>query len=122
MNDLLKKAMRIALLLLAACLLVWALVPSVRTVAAGLSVGAIASGINALLLQRRVDLIGKTVAERGAQRMSLGFLSRLATVLLAVMIALKFPQHLDIASTIIGCFLVPFILLLVGILSRPHKP
>ncbi|MVP01494.1 ATP synthase subunit I [Paenibacillus lutrae] len=122
MNDLLRTALRITLFVLAASVLIWAAYPPLRTITAGLTMGAVASGINALLLQRRVDMIGRTIAEQGVQRTSLGFMSRLATVLLAVMFALKFPQHLDIVSTIIGCFLVPFFILLVGITKRQHKP
>ena len=63
MAELLGRALRTALFFMSALLGAWALVPEGRTVAAGLLLGTAASVVNAFLLRRRVELIGRMAAE-----------------------------------------------------------
>ncbi|UVI29953.1 ATP synthase subunit I [Paenibacillus spongiae] len=111
MDEMMKKATRAALLFSACCLLVWAAVPEWRTVAAGLVLGLAASVSNTFLLRRRVDWIGKVTAMQGPRKMSLGLAGRLATVLLAVMIAKKYPEQFSMPATLSACFIMPFVTL-----------
>ncbi|WP_019535635.1 ATP synthase subunit I [Paenibacillus ginsengihumi] len=115
MDDVLNRALRVALFFVASCLLVWALFPAWKTLAAGLILGTLTSVMNALLLRRRVDLISRAVAEgQGAKRMSLGLGSRLAMVLLAVMVAYRFPWHFHLIATLAACFLVQMVSLVIA--------
>jgi len=111
MDEVMKKATRAALLFSACCLLVWAVVPEWRTVAAGLVLGLAASLSNAFLLRRRVDWMGKVVTELGPRKMGLGLAGRLATILLVVMVAKKYPEQFSLPTTLIACFLMPFVTL-----------
>ncbi|GGD92754.1 ATP synthase subunit I [Paenibacillus nasutitermitis] len=113
MNEIFKKAMRSALYLMSLCIVFWLLVPSLKTVAAGIVVGCAASMFNAYLLQRRIELLGQTVVEQGPRRVSIGLAGRLATVLLVVMIANKVPQHLDVAATLSASFYVQIAVFLI---------
>jgi len=117
MNDILNKAIRSALFFMSALLALWAFVPEGRTVAAGLLLGTAASVLNALLLRRRVELVGKKAAEEG-KRIGLGFLSRLAVVLLAVMTSVRFPGQFSTPATLAACFYVQAAVFFVGIVSN----
>ncbi|WP_223298905.1 ATP synthase subunit I [Paenibacillus darwinianus] len=101
-----KKAIRYAYFFLSALLVAWVLIPEGRPVAAGLILGTTASIVNAFLLRRRIELIGKTAAEHGERKMTLGLAGRLATVLLAVMTAYRFPEHFALPAALASCFLV----------------
>ena len=111
MDEVMKNATRAALLFAACCLLVWAVVPEWRTIAAGLVLGLAASVSNTFLLRRRVDWMGKVVTELGPRKMGLGLAGRLATILLVVMVAKKYPEQFSLPSTLIACFLMPFVTL-----------
>ena len=121
MLEVLKTAMRITLVYIAVCLLVWALLPDYRTVTAGLILGAIASSMNALLLRRRVEAIGHAAAFGGKRRMGMGLSSRLATVVLAVMIAMKFPEQFAVPATLASCFIVPFAAFIAAVLHNNRQ-
>lgn len=88
----------------AALLAAWALAPEGRTVAAGLILGTIASLMNAFLLRRRIELITRLVMENSGKRAGLGLASRIATILLAVMVAYRFPEQFSMPATLAGCF------------------
>ncbi|XEC95313.1 ATP synthase subunit I [Paenibacillus tarimensis] len=118
MDEIIARAMRSALFFVSACLLMWVFVPDGRTIAAGLVLGASASLMNALLLKRRIEFVSKTVADQGVRRMGLGGASRLATVLLAVMIALKFPGRFDLPSTLVACFYVQLAVFVTAIIQN----
>jgi len=111
MDEMMNKAIRVALLFMACCLLVWIVAPEWRTVTAGLAMGVVASVLNALMLRRRVDYIGKMTAEQGPRKMGLGMAGRIATVLLAAMIAHKYPDYFNLPTTLLASFLMPFVML-----------
>jgi ATP synthase protein I len=108
MDEIWKRAIRVTLLFSACCLLIWAVVPEWRTVMAGLLLGAAASMMNALLLRKRVEWIGKAAAEKMPRRAGAGLAGRLATVLLAAMIAHRYPEHFHLPTTLLACFFMPF--------------
>lgn len=86
----------------------WAVVPEGRTVAAGLVLGTLGSLANAYLLRRRVDLIAQAAVENDGRRVGLGMANRLAVILIVVMAAYRFPEHLSMPAAIAGCFYVQF--------------
>ncbi|GIP35545.1 ATP synthase subunit I [Paenibacillus sp. J2TS4] len=119
MNDLtayMKTVFRAALFFLAACLLLWALIPQVKPYAAGLVLGTVISLINARLLGYKIQVVTKLVLENTGKRVNLGFISRACMVLIGTMICVKFPQF-DLISMVIGLFFVPLVTLLMGIFS-----
>ncbi|MDQ0061961.1 ATP synthase subunit I [Paenibacillus harenae] len=111
MDNIMKTAVRVLLYLLAACLLVWALAPEWRIVTLGLLLGLAASSMNAFLLRRRVEMVTHGAAGTGPRKMGLGLGSRIATVLLVAMIAYRFPEKFSMPAALIGCMVMPFILL-----------
>lgn len=123
MNDLsahLRVIMRAALFFFAACLLIWAFVVEIRPQVAGLMLGTAFSLFNAYLLSTKIQQIARAVTEVKGKRVSTGFLSRICTVLIAVMISIKLPQF-DLLFTIIGLFLAQMATLLMGIFSAFKK-
>lgn len=118
MNELsayVRRIGRVVLLILAAEMLVYALWPEAKALAAGLLLGTVVSFLNAFLLQMRILRLPDLVAgaKPGKKMPSLAFVSRICMSLLAVMTAVKFPQF-DLVGTLIGLFLVQFVAL-VGI-------
>jgi ATP synthase protein I len=121
MVEILNRAVRSALLFMSALLALWAFMPEGRTVAAGLMLGTAASIMNAFLLRRRIEFIGKTIAEQGARKVSLGMAGRLATVLLAVMTAYRFPEHFALPATLASCFFVQIAVFLTAIAQNKKR-
>ncbi|GIP40935.1 hypothetical protein J31TS4_42150 [Paenibacillus sp. J31TS4] len=116
MNELsayVRRIGRVVLLIVAAELMVYALWPEAKALAAGLLLGTIVSFLNALLLRLRIERLSELMAgmQPGKKRPSLAFVSRICMSLLAVMTAVKFPQF-DLVGTIIGLFIVQFVALL----------
>lgn len=123
MNDLpahLRVVTRTAIYFFAACLLLWAIVPSIRPYVAGLVLGAFVSLFNTHLLSMKIQQISQRVMEFEGKRVGTGFLSRVSMVLIAVLISAKIP-HFSLVFTIIGLFLVQLATLLMGILTAFRK-
>lgn len=121
MVEILSRAVRSALLFMSALLALWAFMPEGRTVAAGMMLGTAASIMNAFLLRRRIEFIGKTIVEQGTRKMSLGMAGRLATVLLAVMTAYRFPEHFALPATLASCFFVQIAVFLTAIAQNKKR-
>jgi ATP synthase protein I len=121
MAELLGRALRTALFFMSALLAAWAFVPEGRTVAAGLLLGTAASVVNAFLLRRRVELIGRMAAEGRARRTGLGLGARLATVLLAVLVAHRFPDWFAMPAVIAGCFFVQIAIFFAAIAQHKSR-
>ncbi|REK66546.1 MULTISPECIES: ATP synthase subunit I [Cohnella] len=123
MDELLQKATRAAFLFLAVCFLVWAAVPEWRVYAAGAVLGVVASLVNSFLLRRRVDLIGNVYKNNPnpPRRMGLGLAGRLATVLLAAMVAYRFPDRFHLPSVLFSCFFMPVVVLLFAYLGNKRQ-
>ncbi|AHD03924.1 ATP synthase subunit I [Paenibacillus larvae] len=118
MNDYLKTAMRFALFFLSICLLTWALSVPLRPYVAGLILGVSVSLFNAYLLKRRIEVITLYSLQNKGKKVSLGFVTRACSALLAVMIAVKYAGQIHLVTTIIGLFLIQLFMLLIGILSN----
>ncbi|GKU76950.1 ATP synthase subunit I [Paenibacillus sp. L3-i20] len=117
MDKMMKSATRIMLLLMSACLILWAVIPAWKPVMLGLLVGLAASAMNAFLLKRRVDMISMAAMEKGSRKKGLGFGNRIATVLLVAMLAYRFPEDLNMPAGLIGSMVMPFILLAVAMVQ-----
>jgi len=72
-----------------------------KTIFLGLILGTSLSLFNLWLLARRTDKFGEAVA-KGEKVRSLGMMSRMATAVLAVMLALEYPDKLHLYSVILG--------------------
>lgn len=121
MDNIFKSAMRGALFFAAACLLLWGIVPEWKSVCAGLLLGAFASVMNALLLRRRVEIVGQALANRGMRRMGLGLGSRIAMVLLVAMVAYKYPETFNLPATLAASMVMPFILLVAAFVHHKRQ-
>jgi len=108
MADIIRTAIRIALFFMSGSFILWAAMPEWRPVMAGLLLGSLVSITNALLLRKRVETLGDERLE-GRRRMGLGLASRLAMVLLAVMVAYRFPLLINLPATLSACFLIQLV-------------
>ncbi|MDK8181574.1 ATP synthase subunit I [Paenibacillus sp. UMB4589-SE434] len=117
----LKVLLRVTLLFLAACFMVWAFVPSFRSISLGLILGSSASYINASLLSMKMRKFSELMEGGTVKRMSLGFASRAAMAVLVVIVALRVPG-INLYSAVAGLFLAQFALLFIGAaVSRRQK-
>jgi len=121
MAELLTRAVRTALFFMSALLVAYAIVPEGKTVAAGLLLGTAASVVNALLLRRRVEAVGKLAAELGARKVGLGMGSRMAMVLLAAMIAYRYPEHFSVPAALASCFFVQVVVFFTAVVQNKHR-
>lgn len=67
----------------------------------GLVLGTSLSLFNLWLLVRKTDQFGDMLMQ-GRKVRSLGMLSRMATAVFAVIIALEYPEHIHLVSVVIG--------------------
>lgn len=67
----------------------------------GLLLGSTVSFYNLWLLQRKINVFGKAVAEQSST-LSIGTFSRLAAAALAVLITLRFEEKFHIIAVVIG--------------------
>lgn len=120
MNDILRKSSRVAMLFLSLCIMLWAVLPDWRIYTAGVSLGVAASLVNAYLLRKRVAWIGIVFKDNPdpPRRVSMGLASRLAMVLLAAMVAYRFPEHFHLPSAMYSCFFMPVVSLIVAYLDN----
>lgn len=118
-DNIFKTAMRWALIFAAACLLLWVVMPEWKSVCAGLLLGVFASFLNALMLRRRVEIVGQAMENRGMRRMGLGLGSRVAMVLLVAMVAYKNPETFNLPATLAASMVMPFFSLVSAFLH--HK-
>lgn len=106
MDELLRRAVRSSFFFMSALAIVWAAAPNGRMVAAGLILGTCASVLNGYILRRRIERIGSLAAGESGKRTSLGTVSRLASVLLAIMVAMRYPEWFSLPATLAACFYV----------------
>lgn len=121
MDKIMKTAVRTLFYLMAVCLIVWAFLPEWRTAALGLLLGLAAGSMNAFLLRRRVEMVTLGAAGLGPARRGLGLGSRIATVLLVAMLAYRFPEKFSMAAALIGCMVMPFILLAAAYIHNKRQ-
>ncbi|WP_152396316.1 ATP synthase subunit I [Paenibacillus guangzhouensis] len=116
MDDLsihLKALQRVTFIYLAICLMGWALIPSVRSIAAGLVLGGVVSLVNSYFLAYKIRSVTKKVLEEGQKRVNLGLLTRVAMAVLAVMVAVK-SGSVNVYATVAGLLFAQFIILFIG--------
>ncbi|MFD1172489.1 ATP synthase subunit I [Oceanobacillus picturae] len=68
----------------------------------GLILGAVVSFYNLWLLQHKTTYLANAVASNSKIRGGLGTFSRLAAVMLAVLIAIRFEEHFHIIALVVG--------------------
>jgi ATP synthase protein I len=108
MDNIVKTARLATLGVVIVCLVIWAIIPSWSSIVAGVILGTAASALNALLLRRRIELLGQIAASSNPRRMSLGTMSRLATF--------------DIVATLIACFYVQAVIFVAMVVSNRRYP
>lgn len=120
MDKMMKSATRWMLYLLALTLIAYAVFPTWKSVALGLALGLIASGLNAFLLQRRVGIITDSVTQEGTRtrRKGLGFGNRIAMVLLVAMIGYRYPDIINLPAALAGSMVMPFLILAAAIIHN----
>jgi len=120
MDKMMKSATRWMLYLLALTLIAYAVFPTWKSVALGLALGLIASGLNAFLLQRRVGIVTDSVTQEGTRtrRKGLGFGNRIAMVLLVAMIGYRYPDIINLPAALAGSMVMPFLILAAAIIHN----
>jgi ATP synthase protein I len=113
----LKTVQNVFLFFLSFCLAAWALFVEYRPYSAGLMLGSVASMINARYLAWKIHKFTDAALEKKGRKVNLGFLTRAATAALAALIAVRYPQHVALTTTIAGYFFAQLATLVVGILS-----
>ncbi|WP_102348239.1 ATP synthase subunit I [Bacillus sp. Marseille-P3661] len=99
-KGMLTRYLKIIINILVLFVLGWGFTPY-TTIFNGLILGAVASTYNMWLLYRKVNKFGQAVVEN--RRMgSLGMLQRMASSVLAVLIAMRYPETFHLVSVIIG--------------------
>jgi ATP synthase protein I len=101
---------KLVFFLLAFCALGWGFT-SVQSVFAGLAIGSLFGLYNFWLLVRRLEKFDRSLSE-GKKVASLGTALRFASGIAAVAIAISIPEHIHLASTVIG-LMIPYVYLLV---------
>jgi ATP synthase protein I len=112
----LKSTLRLLIYFLAICFAVWALFPIARPFAFGMILGSLASWINAMYLSRKVRTIADIASSGVSRRMNYGFLTRVAVLLLAVLIASR-SNGIDIYGVVAGYLLMQIATLVSGYMT-----
>lgn len=118
MDKIMRLATKTMVYLMAACLILWAVLPEWKPVMMGLTVGLAASVMNAFLLQRRVGMIAQAAMEENSKKRGLGFGNRIATVLLVAMLAYRYPETLNMPAALSGSMVMPFVILVIAIIHN----
>lgn len=124
MNDLtsmVRTTRNVTSLLLLMLVFGWTVMPEYRLCIAGLMLGMTAALINAYYLSIKVRQITELVVSQERGRYSLGFMIRMCIALLVVMLAVKFPQHISLVTTITGFFILQVLLIFINIIWECMK-
>ncbi|NEW08908.1 ATP synthase subunit I [Paenibacillus sp. SYP-B3998] len=113
----LKTVQNVFLFFLSFCLAAWALLVDYRVYIAGLMLGSIVSIINARFLAWKIDKLAAAAIEQKGRKVTLGFLTRAAIAAFAGLVAVRYPQHFALPTTIAGYFFAQLVTLVLGILS-----
>jgi ATP synthase protein I len=84
---------------------------SYQAIFLGLILGTSLSLFNLWLLVRKMDHFGNAI-EKGSSVRSLGFISRIATAIFAVMIAIEYSEYFNLISVIIGLMTSYFVIII----------
>lgn len=89
----------------------------------GLTIGGVASLYNLYLLQKKVNQFGDSVV-LGERPKSLGLISRFASAIFVVLIAMKFKEHISMPGILIGLlssYVVMYVDLVISHLIKTDK-
>lgn len=89
---------------------------SYKTIFLGLVLGTACSLFNLWLLAKRMDKFEAALMS-GRNVRSLGMFSRMATAVVAVMLALEYPEHLHFYSVIVG-LMTSYIVIMIDFLMQ----
>jgi len=117
-QTMLKRHRKYMFYLLALFVLGWGFT-TYKAIFLGLIIGTIVSYYNHWLLYRKVDKFAETVVT-GGKMYSLGTISRMAAAALAVLIASRFSDSINIYSTVLG-LMTSYIVIFIDILINPTK-
>lgn len=92
---------------------------SYQPVFLGLILGTSLSLFNLWLIMRRIERFGEAVAS-GRKVNSLGTVSRMASAVLAVMIALRFPEKIHLISVVFGLMTAYIVIMIDYFLQAFH--
>lgn len=92
---------------------------SYQTIFLGLILGTSLSLFNLWLIMRRIERFGKAVTS-GRKVSSLGTISRMASAVLAVMIALRFPEKIHLISVVFGLMTAYIVIMIDYFLQAFH--
>ncbi|MFB5759916.1 ATP synthase subunit I [Paenibacillus medicaginis] len=107
----------VALFFMALCFLVAALMPHHRDVAHGLVLGTVVSCLNVLYMSYKVGKVASAAAgESGKKVVGIGFGVRVATSILAMVLALEFPSYFHEIAVAASLVFGQLLLLVIGII------
>jgi len=92
---------------------------SYQTIFLGLILGTSLSLFNLWLIMRRIERFGEAVTS-GRKVNSLGTVSRMASAVLAVMIALRFPEKIHLISVVFGLMTAYIVIMIDYFLQAFH--
>lgn len=92
---------------------------SYQTIFLGLILGTSLSLFNLWLIMRRIERFGEAVVA-GRKVKSLGTVSRMASAVLAIMIALKFPEKVHLISVVMGLMTAYIVIMIDYFLQAFH--
>jgi ATP synthase protein I len=113
----LKAVRNVFLFFLSFCLAAWAVLVEYRPYVAGLMLGSVASMVNARYLAWKIHKFTVAAIEQKGRKVHLGFVTRAAIAALAGLVAVRYPQHVALTTTIAGYFFAQLATLVLGILS-----
>ncbi|ANE46660.1 hypothetical protein SY83_10700 [Paenibacillus swuensis] len=116
----LKTVFRVALLFLSLCLIVWIVYPPLRGYAAGLILGTAASLGNMYYLSVKVRQASEYAVAGVKKRFNLGFLTRAAIAVLAVMLAMRVGD-VELFGVILGLLFWQVAIVLSGIFGSMRR-
>lgn len=114
-----RQQQRYILFLLSIYVLGWGFT-SYQTIFLGLILGTAFGLFNMWLLAKRMDKFGDAVV-RGEKVRSLGMISRMATAILAVMLAVKYPDIIHLYSVILG-LMTPYFVIMIEFFKQAIHP
>ncbi|MGN7359262.1 ATP synthase subunit I [Paenibacillus sp. SAF-054] len=113
---------RTTLYFLALCFLGAAVFPQYRSIALGMVLGSSVSLLNSFYLGYKVQKVLDTVASGEGKKVNMGFMTRAAVSVLAIVVAYQKPETFNLYAVAATLILSQFLLLFIGIrLSRKQE-
>ncbi|MDT3428053.1 ATP synthase protein I [Paenibacillus forsythiae] len=100
--------------IIAVCFIIAEIMPHRRTVFHGVVLGAFVSCLNVLHMAYKVRKISIAAAGGSKKRVTLGFSFRIATSILAIVLALEFPHYFNDIAVCASLAAGQFVLFIVG--------